>query len=602
MFYHCPEQRCTVEPMESKEEEGMEDPSGLEEFQVPRAFLNVLYDPSRSIYFLDFLEEVGSAPKLLFWLEVEQIKSTPGLNNSRLTTLEKFIVNDGALLESEIGLPHEVVEFTIQLWVKGEIPAAVVFSIAQALVKYELLVVWYPRLQDSPSYAALVDYLCSTYPLNLSQLLTENQVVRSTDADDVSNQAKQGEDQGRLLQKFLSSEHEIVSPKVLWALKIWKVIVTVLRPLCASVYKALSERGSEQSGQSLSHLIDELTSFKDMVLEQGAGLDPDIRRVLKRIQLLEAAAKPHPVSGVRLGVDVINGAVNMVSEGLLRAQQQANHLLMAKLLPAVRSSGAFVEFVVEEGLSNQCIPLQAYLHVLTEMQGNRTRQRVVYFPRMVAPDGNDVGGSYYFRTSYLSGRPSLNSPSPYGYLLEMGNLRSDLFIVAGEGNAMGTLENPESITSMIKKEGSTIDPLSTPLSPHVVLCFSVWTQQRKIGTAAEPPDINVSTGGPYRVVYKEEEIHDNEDYRVSVDSVVNNTKEMKNIEDYKFETKVLQLNHIYLARVVRKLKDHQPENLPSLAHIQNPEASTGRGILSRYVCCTCTFLLHHLAPYVRTTH
>ncbi len=54
-------------------------------------------------------------------------------------------MNDGALLGSEIGLPHDVVEYTIQLWVQGEMPAAVVFSIAQALVKYELLVVWYPR-------------------------------------------------------------------------------------------------------------------------------------------------------------------------------------------------------------------------------------------------------------------------------------------------------------------------------------------------------------------------------------------------------------------------------------------------------------------------
>ncbi len=516
--------------------------------------------------------KVGSAPKLLFWLEVEQTKSTPGLNNAKSTTLEKFIVNDGALLISEIGLPREVVEFTIRLWVKGEMPGAVVFSTAQALVKYELLVVWYPRFQNSPSYAAMVDHLCNTYPLNLSQLLMENR-VRGPGTDG-PNQSEE-EDQGRLLRKFLSCERD-VPPEVSWALKIWKVIVMSLRPLCASVYKALSERGPEQSSQFLSHLIDELTSFKNMVLKQGAGSDPDIQRILKCIQLLDAAAKPHPVSGARLGVNVVSGAVNMVSEGLLRAQQQANHLLTTQLIPVLRSSSAFVEFVVEEGLSNQCAPLRAYLRVLTGMQDNNI-QKAVYFPRMVTTDGNDVGGSYQFYITCPTCRPSSSCSSPFGYLLETNNLRPDLFCIE-EGNTMSVLNNPESVVSMIKKEGCTIDPLSTLLPPQLVLCFSVCTQRRMIGDAE--PDTNTSTGGLYRIVYKKEMTRDNKDEGDCSSSANTMHAEGKNNVEHYFETNVTQLSHIYLANVVRQL-ENQTENDPPLAHIQNPAASSGQGTSSR---------------------
>ncbi len=482
-------------------------------------------------------------------------------------------MNDGALLISEIGLPHEVVEFTIRLWVKGEMPGAVVFSTAQALVKYELLVVWYPRFQNSPSYAAMVNHLCNTYPLNLSQLLIDNR-VRGPGTDG-PNQSEE-EDQGRLLQKFLSCERD-VPPEVSWALQIWKVIVTSLRPLCASVYKTLSERGPEQSSQSLSHLIDELTSFKNMVLKQGAGSDPDIQRILKCIQLLDAAAKPHPISGARLGVNVVSGAVNMVSEGLLRAQQQANHLLTTQLIPALRSSSAFVEFVVEEGLSNRCVSLRAYLRVLTGMKDN-TIQRAVYFPRMVTTDGNDVGGSYQFHITYPTCRPSSSCPSPFGYLLETNNLRPDLFCMGEEGNMI--LNNPESVVSMMKKEGHTIDPLSTLLPPRLVLCFSVCTQRRMIGAAE--PDTNTLTGGLYRIVYKKETTHDNKNESdCSSSANMMHTEGKNNVEHY-FNTNVTQLSHVYLANVVRQL-ENQTEHDPPLAHIQNPAASSGQDTSSRPV-------------------
>ncbi len=496
-------------------------------------------------------------------MEVEQAKSSPGLNNAKPTTLEKFIMDDGALLISQIGLPLEVVEFTIQLWVKGDMPGAIVFSTAQALVKYELLVVWYPRFQDSPSYNAMVDHLCSTYPLNLSHLLTENR-VHSPDTDGLNQSDEDA--QGRLLQKFLSCESD-VPPEVSWALKIWKVIVTSLRPLCASVYKALSERGPEQSSQSLSHLIDELTSFKNMVLKHGAGSDPDIQRVLKRIQLLDAAAKPHPISGARLGVNVVSGAVNIVSEGLLRAQQQANHLLTTQLIPALRSSSTFVEFLVE-GHSNECVPLRAYLRVLAEMRDKNTR-RAKYFSRMVATDGNDVGGSYQFHVTCPSCRPSSSCPSPFGYLLESNNLRPDLFCMCEEGDMMNVHNNSESVVSMIKKEGHTIDPLSTLLPPQLLLCFSVSTVRLKVEAASEPDINNTSTGGLYRIVYKQEVSKDSKDDGggISLSSTVNT--EGKNIIEHCFVTNVSQLSHIYLNNVVRQL-ENQTENDPTLAHIKNP--------------------------------
>jgi uncharacterized tellurite resistance protein B-like protein len=119
------------------------------------------------------------------------------------------------------------------------------------------------------------------------------------------------------------------------------VALQTLRPLCASVFKALSERGSSESvGNAMSHLLEESHKlrakyFLPLLGTAAAGttaaaaaaaatnnvvhcLDQETRTmVLKRMQALAQA------SFEQGSVDGQKAAVVALGDALLRAQQQA---------------------------------------------------------------------------------------------------------------------------------------------------------------------------------------------------------------------------------------------------------------------------------------
>ena len=110
----------------------------------------------------------------------------------------------------------------------------------------------------------------------------------------------------------------------------WDLLLQTVRPLCAGVFKAFSERGqSDTVGNAMAHLLEESSKLRTNYFLPGVhtdvkSLDQETRTmVLKRMQTLGQLASVHSIGGgPSYGTEAQKAAVLSLGDALLRAQQQ----------------------------------------------------------------------------------------------------------------------------------------------------------------------------------------------------------------------------------------------------------------------------------------
>eukprot|EP00903_Cladosiphon_okamuranus_P020087 g18450.t1 len=322
---------------------------------LTRNFEGILHDQNRFSYFLDYLSVHSQAHKLLFWFEIEQYKLLAGddreMASHQETIFGKYFAAGARGGGAGLELPPYAAEHTEMLYNKARgRPLGYMFDVAQAFVYQELRDRWLPQFRSSSSHTALVDHLRMSYPVSLSQLLTEgpfNDCLNSFIYDS-------GECKADLREDF----------------QVWFAIHSALLPLCASALQTLEKRGVAGSAKELSNLEKEGMKFRDAYLEgpevKSSPLDKTVKALLvKRIFGLIACKPGAPgVSGVSYA-ESLRAAVAGLNDALLLGQEQVYRPLEEAVVPALVKSSTFGNFV-DDLSSLECAPLQARLRLLND--------------------------------------------------------------------------------------------------------------------------------------------------------------------------------------------------------------------------------------------
>jgi hypothetical protein len=493
------------------------------------SFEAILYDPSRFGYLLDFLSQQGEAHKLLFWLEVEQLRSDAScrgddenLRRRRCTTFEKYFCGDQSL-----DLPEDIHVATSKLHERG-CPTGLVFCLAHAFVREELRWRWFCRFVASPTHAALVDHLRMSCPISVPQLLVEGQ----------------GPVRG-VLQRFLSAPGECPL-EVAAAYNIWQTIVSSLRPLCAGIFKAIAERGPAGGGYAVAHLLEEIKAFQAAIQGDGSCIDSATRTlIIKRTAALaEKMTLTENTSGSSTQlVEAIKQAVNALGEALLQGQQQAYRVLDFRLLPALRQSKSFGAFA-EETMGMECDALQARFRLLNDVADvirRRSGRAIPY--EMLATDGlsKHPPQPYPLFHLFLPCPSPVRSSQAHQSLLQLCLRKAQQSLHQQKQQVFMVPQSSEyDLEQLVLSEGSRQDPLLTFQPNGLVLCFAVDVKETEDlvdveeGVAAAARSAHSSAGA----------------------MGVHGCLCAKNMDTAqilrRFRTQVKQLRHSCIARIVRR--------------------------------------------------